>query len=784
VKLRLFGAFFVTIFLSVGSQAGRPPWKAVRIGVMEAGEHIPHSAIRSMFQTQLERIAPDSILVSFPPSGFESALWNRDSCRIQAKRLAARADLDMIVTIGPWVIEDLLAAGYNKPIVGLYRNDPQREGLIGVDGKPLAPNLTVDINPRRYRSDLTMLTRLVKVKKLGVLLFPSGDETPRVMAAIDSIGKVLGFEAVTADGRNKIGTYAFFNAFTALDKPVDAIYMLPMWDMTGEKPGEFLNRAASKGVPIYSCEGRFAVERGALASLAPAVPDAQSWFDAWKALRILQGERPCDMPTDFTDISTPMLNRATAQILKIEPPEDMAIESDGIAAPTPPEAMIYNLSDAVKRALDQNPGYLAQGDALRAAASAANQALSAYLPQISARISAYHVDDNTVYNDRNETRNDRYLAGLSLDQQVFSLSTIRAIQVAAADRAVAEVDKSKTARDLELGVALAYSNCLKADEILATQIRHRRALRRCLQIAKARATLVGDDSLGVTRLSVEQLAADRDVFDADRNCKVARILLNALLNQSGETPFALDTMLFNDDELVREYDLLRPHLYLPTNRKAMQDYLLTEALKGNLQMQRSREEITVQKMKIRQNTARYFPTLGIHGAVNYTDRLQDYPPSFVEKTSTWSLGAELRLPLFLGTDRLAERRRLTAGLSELEYKRDDVSLSVMKKVQSGLLDLFTNFEQTGSALQSARLQASVMEDILVKYQLRQLSYLELIDAARAVRDNSLAAITHRFSYFDSAAEIVRDVGWSPSGENMTPGQMLTDRTGRNLSGGK
>ena len=123
---RLTAAFLILTCLAVmmvpSAMAGE--W---RIGVMVPGDYAWHSLLRTEFSNELERVIPDTVTIIYPPDGYATAEWDRERSRQNARDFAKSSPVDLLVTFGPWVVEDLLQAGYTGPIVAMHRFDPIAE---------------------------------------------------------------------------------------------------------------------------------------------------------------------------------------------------------------------------------------------------------------------------------------------------------------------------------------------------------------------------------------------------------------------------------------------------------------------------------------------------------------------------------------------------------------------------------------------------------------------------------------------------------------------------------
>jgi len=767
INRRVITGICALIVIGWAAELSAQSVKQLRLAYFEGGQYPVHSILRKEFTRQLQLILPEGYEVVFVPEGYRSAGWKRDSCRVMAKQLAAVQNIDMIIAMGPWVVEDLLEIGFAGPILAMHQFDPVAQGLVGDDGRPVAPNLTVHIKPGQLEDDLRTLTKLVNVKRLGVLYFPSGDEGEKVISAITSLGKALDFEVITAEGFDNYGTYAFFKAYHQLDKKIDALYLPPMWRMDDIKVGEFFSMVTRDGIPTFTAEGRYLVERGALGSNAAYSIVSDARYNAVKAARILQGELPANLPTEFRGGTALALNEQTAQRCSVVLPTEAVNSAYFVAAPVPETTPYYTLTDAVERTLSYNPGYLARYDAVEAAIQAAKQAYSSYLPQVVAGASMAHFDDNAVANSRGALENDRYRSTLLMHQRIFSAEAIKSIQLAAKQKNLEQINLQQAKLDLELAVTAAYLNYLGAREILGTQLRFRALVDRNLEIAGTR-YLIGEGSeIDLLRWKDERHKATSRVIRARSNLKVATVLLIVLFNLPGNSPVALDTLSFSEDHFWNDYDLL--HSVVPTeeSQRQLQDVLVAKGLQQNPAMRSFDVDVAIQRDLLSKNRARYYPTLDFRASFNYADQLADYPPTFVEKNTTWSVWGGLTLPVFLGTDRIRERARLKARLSQVEFEKDATGLEVMGEISAGTYDLVAQVNSLPRAIRSAELAVENLKLVVEKYDADKLGLVDLVDAFNNARNAELNSVAARYNFYLSMARLVHDIGWSAYDDNVT-----------------
>jgi len=529
----------------------------IQLGYFEGGKYPLHDQLRQELQRQLDAIIPDRYEILFVPTGFRSATWNRDSSLIMARQLAGMTSLDAIVTMGPWAVEDLLEAGCKTPIVAMYRFDPVAERLVDRGGHPIAENLSPCIIPNRLESDLNMISRLFHPRRVGFLYFPSSDESDRVVARASSLGQQLGFEVVSAEGFDNKGTYAFFNAYNALEGRIDVLYLPPLWGMDIHKAKSFIARITENRVATFTSEIGFFVDRGATAADGGQtfVPEAR--HAALNLLRIIEGTTPSDLPTILNRAPGLSLNLESAATCKIEFSQAAIDQARTVGTPVAEEAVHYRLLDATSRAVDRNPGYLAVYDALEAVSHAAKQAYSDYLPHISAYGSLTHFDKNSIANSSPTIDQNGLTASVSVYQQLFSLQTIRRIQEASARKNLSRADLDQARLDMELAVCQAYLNYLQASDAISIWAQHRTLVDRNLEIAHTGFILDEEDKTNFLRWENERSRATMALVTARADRQIAVVLLNVLLNLPGDSPFTVDTNQFADGRFRRPFEQLR-----------------------------------------------------------------------------------------------------------------------------------------------------------------------------------------------------------------------------------
>lgn len=742
-----------------GNALSAEPQK-VRLGYFEGGKYPYHDRLKDEFFRQLNAILPDSIEAVFAPEGYRSAEWDKSVSARMAGELAGVKTIDLMVAQGPWVVKDLLNAGFKKPIVGIHQLTPQYEGLLDKSGRPNAANLTIHYQRNKIESDLTKLASLVRLKKLGLLFFPSSNETDSVLARAKAVGERLGFEVVTTTGDNAKGTYAFFNAYGKLEKNIDALYIGPLWGCDIQMINQFLYNTDYDKIPVMTSEDKYLVERGAFISNNAYGIYSEARFNAYKAAQIILGKRPNELPCEFTGGTALAVNEAAAKKSRITLERSIYNEADVVLATAGDDVPRLSLNDAIGRAVTFNPSYQAQKEAVEAAVFAASQAYTEYLPHLTATTGFGYRDDNYVNNSRNELSNEYYATELKLRQKIFSLETIKSIKIAAKERDVQMTAGREAQINLEAAVTQAFLNYLKAEEVLKLRYRLRELVDRNIEITGTRHLAEKGDEYEFSRWRSERDKSTFGIVEASKNLRVARILLNTLLNYPAEQNLVLSGSDYATEATMKTHYNNYEKLANQTGAERISQLLAGMASTGNFAVRRREQSIEIQKLLLGQNKSRYWPTLDFGITYRHADELSDSPPPFKEESSSWTLGGVINFPIFLGSDRIREKRKLRAQLEELEYRRDETKLGVSGEIQQTFQRFLSSFDNLPVAYRRLEKSQAALRMAVEKNDAAKLEVFGLVSQLEDLQDAELTALLTRYEFYAAMADIVRLLGWS------------------------
>ena len=752
------------IFLFSPFQALSESSRIINIGYFEGGASSYHSLIRTEIKRLLDHRAGDSLIFRFVPYGFGSAEWNRDSCRALAGVLAAEPKIDLFITAGPWVVEDLLAAGCRKPIIATHRLDPMIEGLLDQNSRPTASNVTVHYRPEKITTDLNKMVELLGVRKIGFLFFPSDDESVRLFESAKNSAAVIGVELVTAEQFDDAGNYAYFKSYNGIkaQRP-EAMYLGPLWGLDNIQAVEFWSMLARDRMPAFSWEGDIPVQRGALGTAAGLSFIGEANAAVTKIIKILSGASPADLPSSFPQQPLLVINQSTADSCHVRLPRFLLLDAQLVGTTNPGESENISLAQALERALSSHPAQLAAEDILQIARQEYRAVKAGYLPQLSAGASAFHQDDNGVSNSHNWIEPDGYSLSIALEQTILSLEKLSSLKAAAAGQEVARSELLQSTMALEQSVSAAYLGFLQTYEELRIIRKDREHIRIYQEIARSRTMEHPEDSAQIIYWERQWQAATRRHVSAEYNVRAARSVLTALMNLPENYPFAVDTVSFSDEKM---FNTLR-RLYTVGENESMQERLrqamVSTALNGDPRLVTYKSRVDFQRKILSAKSAASFPTLKLRANYRLADSLQNDIPTFEEQSNSWSVAGILEFPIWLGGKGTAEKNRTKAKISAMEYATDSVSLITMNEVSEALFEMLSYSEQMPVVFRQRRAARQILESAASGYEDGKVSVVELTDAQSGVADAELRMISIRYGFFNSMSKLAKVMGWN-SGE--------------------
>jgi outer membrane protein TolC/ABC-type uncharacterized transport system substrate-binding protein len=743
---------FLSLLLLIAGTASGTAKKQFIIGYFEGGSYFMHKMIMTELRDELERRAGDSLEIIFSPNAYFTAGWSRDLCKTMAKDLTRLKDIDLIIAAGPWVVEDLLAAGFAKPIVGIHQFDPQLMGLVGESGKPIAPNLTVNYQPNKIKNDMAAMLRVHPWRKIGLLYFASGDETDKLKNKLYELAGPLGAAVFSAKSLSQNGNYSFFLSLNELRKSIDILYLPPLWGMELEQIRQFFDETQNARLPIFSSEGFLFLEKGATIGNTLWPYRGIARFTTDKILKIANGAEPASLPTIYYENEELCLNLEAANKLNLAFPRKAIFDAKTIRALPGDTAVEYTPPKALEQAMLENAGYLEIGQKYERAISLARDAWQSFFPQFSLEIGAAGSDNGSSAAKYNPFYNRKFQTNIQVDQTVFSYPVLKAINIARKNLAIEKTGLQQTRLDLKQAIVTSYLSILENEEKIAVMNETTDRLRKLRDDLKTGARIGQNNSLDVLIVEEQLIKAKIDLFKIEGELKTSRLAFSVLINRPGDDNFVLDRKEFSPDIIKGMVTKYNDYTEYAGRQRKLEQFFTLAAIKNSTGIKTAEEKIGIQRSLIESYKYRYLPEVVLQAGYSYG---HEFSPKISDDKDFWTIGGTLRFPISFGG---SKSKGLKAGLDELLYHKDNLRLEQMQEIIGALNDFTLRLTTLPMNYYSRNLSNASRDSAAVAYSDGKLPIYQLIQDENNCLSTTLAMIAERFEFFYAYTDLLGMVG--------------------------
>ncbi len=197
----------------------------------------------------------------------------------------------------------------------------------------------------------------------------------------------------------------------------------------------------------------------------------------------------------------------------------------------------------------------------------------------------------------------------------------------------------------------------------------------------------------------------------------------------------------------------------PQNARIFQDFLVQESLENAPELDSLESQILAQeRLLLAAKRKRYVPDVDLVGSVDRTvrDRGAQIPTNFDED---WSIGIEVSLPLYQGSQISAERSQAQIALRRLQLllqQSTDVIETSTRNAFAQAGASRRNIEFSEKAVVAA---LKTLELVTDSYERGSAPYIDLIDAQNSLLVAKLSAASATYGHLDDLIELQRAIGF-------------------------
>ncbi len=311
-----------------------------KLGLIEHGDvPIPTDAddTRPMWDWLAEHAGGERI--EFLKDGYYSAGWDEkrraENKKALLRRIRERGDVDMIFAYGTWAGLDMATDEHSVPVFSMSVTDAVQAGIVKSVEDSGLDHVHAQLEPARYKRQITVFHDIFKFKKLGVPY----EDTPEgrsdvALASIEEAAQELGIELVRCTTTlNVQADQSFANlrqCLATLARTSDAIYITTNSGVQWNRMKELLQPIIEAGVPSFSQSGIEETKLGVLMSLAQSSFGSEGTFGAESVAKVMAGARPRDVGQVFESPLGLAINLKMAMLIGWNPPFGILAAVDAI----------------------------------------------------------------------------------------------------------------------------------------------------------------------------------------------------------------------------------------------------------------------------------------------------------------------------------------------------------------------------------------------------------------------------------------------------------------------
>jgi ABC-type uncharacterized transport system substrate-binding protein len=251
-----------------------------------------------------------------------------------ARRIHGHGDIDLILAMGTWAGQDMVALGAPAPTIVVSVSDPVGSGIIASPEDSGLDNLNCRVSPQRYRKQIHLFHEIIPFKRLGMIY--ENTTEGRTYAAVDDVeaeARASGFsvdlcEAPFSGIDQKQIQQNALSCYKKLANSVDAMYITVHRGTDGDAIRPVAQLLREKHIPSFSMRGPGEVKEGILMSMAQDSYADIGMFHAKAIARIFHGAKPRELSQIWSDPPSIVLNFQTMREIGFDPPVDVLLAVD------------------------------------------------------------------------------------------------------------------------------------------------------------------------------------------------------------------------------------------------------------------------------------------------------------------------------------------------------------------------------------------------------------------------------------------------------------------------
>ncbi len=754
---------------AVPSTAAAQQRRPVTIGVVTDGPPMRYGELVDQLEQETSVLLENRFEVQMGAHARMEGDYTLAGIGAALERLLGRADVDLVVAIGP--LAGRVAAehpGLGKPVVAPFVLDPPLQEIPRAGAASGVANFVYLTRPENR--DIATLAEVVDFERLAVLVSEYAvAELPGMADRIEGRAALAGARAVVIPVGDDVA--AALGAIEAAE--ADAVYVLPLSQVSGPEFERLAGGLIELGLPSISWFGEPEVRKGILLARRPDSFMFQlARLTALTVQQILEGEQPGQLQVVFSQQERVIVNMQTARAIGVYPSWTMLIDALLVdeAAGAAPEPQ--SLLGVVQEALEQNQDLASFDRALQAAAQDVKLATSRLLPQLDLAFSGRIIDEERAARSLG-VQPERLLRGsVGLSQVVFADRAWADRTIQQSLQRAREEDYASLRLDVSFEAADAYLTVLrrKTDERIRRE--NLSLTRTNLDLAEVRRQ-TGAATPGEVLRWEAQVSKDRQgVVGAVAAKAIAENRLKRLLYRPLDEEVYTPEGEFEEPVIQWAEDALARLLDDPQSFGGFEDFMITDALETSPELRAIDALMGAQDRAITAaNRAFWLPEFFLNarltnslaeGGAGSDFSGEGLPPGLVPEGEAdpwrWTISLSARYLLFGSGSRAAAKQQAQQSLFSLEYQRSSMEQRVEEAMRDALQRLLSSRVRLELARDAAQAARGNYELVRTAYAGGVAGILSLLDAQNTALIAELDAANVLYDFITDFMAVQRAAG--------------------------
>ena len=251
-------------------------------------------------------------------------------------RLSTLSDIDLIIAMGTWAGQDMVALDTPVPTIVAAASDAVGAHIVASPADSGLDNLLARVQPEHYQQQLRLFHDIVPFKRLGLVYenTPEG-KTYGAVDAAQQVARERGFDVIACHARStgltrEQASKNVLDCYRRLAPDIDAAYVTLHIGTADTTTGHIAQILRHAHIPSFAMLGSEYVEQGILLSLAQADYTYVGLFYAENIARIFNGAQARQLHQIWMDPQKLAINLYTARLIGFDPPVDVLLAADEV----------------------------------------------------------------------------------------------------------------------------------------------------------------------------------------------------------------------------------------------------------------------------------------------------------------------------------------------------------------------------------------------------------------------------------------------------------------------